>query len=203
MDEVKSIRDQAVAIQLYARQARDKSLEADAAEIRERAEYRLGEMLAAQREAGLLNPGTRLIGGGNGAGGSVMNPPADLPTLKELGITKALANKARKAFSLPADIFEAALTERRRQILANTRITAAAFDSQPPPSASRATSNSRGCNGSYAGAYDRPIPADLRGYVHHRRGLTRNRWTPLSPIQPIRENISRASSILPVVHRSG
>ena len=50
------------------------------------------------------------------------NPPADLPTLKELGITKALANKARKAFSLPADTFEAALTERRRQILANTRV---------------------------------------------------------------------------------
>jgi methylase of polypeptide subunit release factors len=122
VDEVKNIRDQATAIQLYARQARDKSLEADAAEIRERAEYRLGEMLAAQREAGLLNPGTRLIGGGDGAGGSVSNPPADLPPLKELGITKALANKARKAFSLPADTFEAALTERRRQILANTRV---------------------------------------------------------------------------------
>jgi hypothetical protein len=122
VDEVKSVRDQAVAIQLYARVARDKSLEADAAEIRERAEYRLGEMLAAQREAGLLNPGTRLIGGGDGAGGSVMNPPADLPTLKELGITKALANKARKAFSLPADTFEAAVKDRRRQILANARI---------------------------------------------------------------------------------
>ena len=71
VDEVKDVRDQASAIQLYARQARDKCLEADAAEIRERAEYRLGEMLAAQREAGLLNPGTRLVGGGDGAGGFV------------------------------------------------------------------------------------------------------------------------------------
>jgi 16S rRNA G966 N2-methylase RsmD len=122
VDEVKTIRDRVTAIQLYARQARDKSLEADAAEIRERAERRLGEMLTAQREAGLLNPGTRLIGGGDGAGGFVTDPPADLPTLKELGINKALANKARKAFDLRNETFEAALNERRRQLLANTRI---------------------------------------------------------------------------------
>jgi 16S rRNA G966 N2-methylase RsmD len=122
VDEVKDVRDKAMAMQLYARQAKNKSLEADAAEIRERAEYRLGEMLAVQRSAGLLNPGTRVIGGGDGAGGSVMNPPADLPTLKELGITKALANKSRKAWALPKETFEAALTERRRQILANTRV---------------------------------------------------------------------------------
>jgi hypothetical protein len=122
VDEVKTIRDKAVAMQVYAEQAKNKSLEADAAEIRERAEYRLGEMLAAQHNAGLLNPGTRLIGGGNGAGGSVRNPPAGLPTLKELGIGKALANKARKAFSLRKDIFEAALNERRRQLLASARI---------------------------------------------------------------------------------
>ena len=82
----------------------------------------LAKCLLAQREAGLLNPGTRLVGGGDGAGGSVMNPPADLPTLKELGITKALANKARKASALPRETFEAALRERRRQILANARI---------------------------------------------------------------------------------
>jgi 16S rRNA G966 N2-methylase RsmD len=122
VDEVKDVRDKAMAIQLYAEQAKNKSLEANAAEIRERAEYRLGEMLAAQGKAGLLNPGTRLIGGGSGAGGSVRNPPADLPTLKELGITKALANKARNAFDLPPGVFERALHERCRQILANARI---------------------------------------------------------------------------------
>ena len=76
---------------------------ADAAEIRERAEYRLGEMLAARREAGLLNRGTRLLGGGDGAGGFVIDPPAELPTLREFGIGKVLANKARKASALAKD----------------------------------------------------------------------------------------------------
>jgi len=121
IDEVKGVADKAMAMQLYARQARDKSLMADAAEIRERAEYRLAEMLAGQREAGLLNPGTRLMGGGNGAGGSVTNPPADLPTLEQ-GINKRLADKARKVFALPQDIYEAALSEYLRKILANSRI---------------------------------------------------------------------------------
>jgi len=122
VDEVKDIRDRATAMALYAKQARNKCLQADAAEIRERAEYRLGQMIAAQAEAGLLNPGTRLLGGGTGAGGFIQDPPADLPTLKELGINKALANTARKTAVLPRDLFEAALAERRRQILANTRV---------------------------------------------------------------------------------
>ena len=122
LDEVKSIRDQTSAMAACAHQAGNKQLEADAAEIRERAERRLGEMIAAQREAGSLNPGTRLIGGGTGAGGFVADPPADLPTFKQLGIGKALANKARKASALPRETFEAALTERRRQFLKNTRV---------------------------------------------------------------------------------
>jgi hypothetical protein len=49
----------------------------------------------------------------DGAGGFVTDPPANLPTLNEVGIAKALARKARNAFSLPADIFEDAVQDRR------------------------------------------------------------------------------------------
>ena len=122
VDELKNILDQAAAMQACARQARNKEMEADAAEIRERAEYKLGEMIAAQRDAGLLNPGTRLLGGGIGAGGFVADPPAHLLTLQSLGINKHLADKARKAFAFSQELFEAALAERRRQILRNTRV---------------------------------------------------------------------------------
>src|SRR6516164_2282803 len=66
VDEVKSIRYEAQRMAACAHQAGNKQLEADAAEIRERAERRLGQMIAAQRNLGLLNPGTRLLGGGNG-----------------------------------------------------------------------------------------------------------------------------------------
>ena len=48
-DEAKGIRDRAEAMRAYARQARNKQLEVDAAEIRIRAERRLGQILAAQK----------------------------------------------------------------------------------------------------------------------------------------------------------
>ena len=49
IDEVQQIAANAEALRAYARQARNRQLEIDAAEIRLRAERRVGELMAAQR----------------------------------------------------------------------------------------------------------------------------------------------------------
>ena len=47
IDEVKNIKDQAEALRAYALQAKNSTLEADAWEIRKRAEDKLGELSSA------------------------------------------------------------------------------------------------------------------------------------------------------------
>jgi len=51
VDEVKGIRDKAEAMRAYAKQTKDYDMANWAAEIRIRAERKMGEMLMAQKEA--------------------------------------------------------------------------------------------------------------------------------------------------------
>jgi len=107
-DEVKDWADRAAATQAYARMAKDKGLEVDAAEIRIRAERRLGEMLAEQKAGGGMAKGHRF------AGGAEKEPPA--PTLAEVGIDKKLSARAQKTAAIPAPEFEGIVEEWRDRV---------------------------------------------------------------------------------------
>lgn len=117
VDEAKQIRDAAEAIRAYARQAKNRELEIDAAEIRFRAERRVGELIQAQREQIGLPKGQLRRG-------SDLDPRDEKPTLAEAGIDKHLADRARKLAAVPPDKFDDLVGEWRRRVhLETERVT--------------------------------------------------------------------------------
>jgi hypothetical protein len=117
IDEAKGLRDKGEAMRVYAKQAKNKLLEVQAAEIRIRAERRIGELMAAQRDAGKLAEGHRYTGG------SETDPPAQ-PTLSDAGIDKHLADRARKMAAIPADEFDGIVSDWRERVAdENARVT--------------------------------------------------------------------------------
>jgi len=112
VDEVKSLLDKAEAMRLYGRMAKDKTLEMDAAEIRMRAERRLGQMLAEQKAAGGMNKGQLKQGPAlvNNEDGKAS------PTLADVGISYDLSSRAQKMAAVPEAEFEAEVGEWRDRV---------------------------------------------------------------------------------------
>lgn len=125
VDEVKAWADKAAAMQAYGRMAKDKSLEVDAAEIRIRAERRLGEMLAAQKADGGLNRGAQGVGSNQYATKEVSSSSTRTPTLASAGISYDLSSRAQKLAAIPEQEFEETLGEWRDNVKAEgARVTA-------------------------------------------------------------------------------
>lgn len=114
VDEVKDIRDQGIAMAAYARQAKNRELEADAIEIRMRATRRLDQMRQAQKETVGLATGTQgQLSGRTASGGLSLNPPEERPTLASQGIDKNLAHQARQLGAMSDEKFEAVVADAR------------------------------------------------------------------------------------------
>lgn len=101
IDEVKDIRDKALALQLYARQANDTGLERQVHDIRVRAERRTGELLReAPKAVGTRGAGRPPLGGRE------ERPPKSIQTLADLGLSKDQSSQFQKLAAVPEDLFE-------------------------------------------------------------------------------------------------
>lgn len=111
VDEVKAIHDQSEALRHYSRLAKNRQLEVDAAEIRIRAERRLGQLLNEKKAAGALRgQGERIISNVDSV--DISNRA---PTLAEIGVTRDLSSRAQKIAAVPDDEFELTLAEHREE----------------------------------------------------------------------------------------
>jgi hypothetical protein len=103
VDEVKDIRDQALAFEVYSRQARNIDAERRACEVRLRAERKCGELDKVREKARGGQPYQ--------ATGSTAEPVERTPTLADLGISKRQAHDWRRLADVPVEQFEQALAD--------------------------------------------------------------------------------------------
>lgn len=106
VDEVAELRSKAEALRHYARQAGDRDLELQAAQIRFRAERRMGELLIAAKQAGQVRAGRPENPSDSEAfsAGEISRV-----TLREAGIDHKLSSRAQKVAAMDAAEFEQAL----------------------------------------------------------------------------------------------
>ena len=103
VDEVKDIHDRAVALEHYARQAKNTEMVRQCAEIRVRAERKTGELLAQMNKAkGAREPGTN-------RGATLSEAPTASKTLGDLGISRDQSSQWQRLAEMPEDQFEAAI----------------------------------------------------------------------------------------------
>jgi hypothetical protein len=103
IDEVKHIRNVAMAVQCYARQAKNLEAEQQAIEIRIRAERRAGELLSKMpKNNGVVDRDKKGQTRSSGGRPRVSEPP----TLADLGITKSQSSRWQKLATMKDEEFE-------------------------------------------------------------------------------------------------
>jgi N6-adenosine-specific RNA methylase IME4 len=125
-DEVTQLHSAAQKAEAYARIAKDRKLQADAAEIVARAERKLGIMLRAAKDEGLISKGGRPANSNltEPETGADAEPVFDKTpfTLAEIGVDKKLSSRAQKAAELDDEGFEVIVSQARDKILSSDAV---------------------------------------------------------------------------------
>lgn len=116
VDEVKDIRDKSEAMRAYARMAKDTQLEADATELRLRAERRLGIMLSAAKLTGQLSRGQPPKNSSNEEEYSRIK-------LSDAGIDHKLSMRSQKVGGIGEQAFEVLIDNVRQRIADGSRVS--------------------------------------------------------------------------------
>jgi N6-adenosine-specific RNA methylase IME4 len=111
VDEVKEIRDKAIAMQVYAQQARDTELIEHATEIRLRAEIRAGELLNEMARHGQRD-------NGKGNRNPALKSQCATPKLADLGVTKSQSSRWQQKAALPPDKQEEMIARAKKTAIA-------------------------------------------------------------------------------------
>ena len=107
IDDAKLLRNKAMALVVFAQQAKDRSLIEDATEIRLRAERRAGEILREMEKN---------KGGVPGKTGRKGRPVLDAtPKLADLGVTKSQSSNWQRLAAIEADALEARVDRAKRK----------------------------------------------------------------------------------------
>lgn len=128
VDEVKDIRDKALAIEVYARQAKNVEAETKACEIRLRAERRAGQMLGEMDKS----TGGRPVENQSHDATGYSEPRAAKP-LSDLGISKTQSSRWQKLAAIPEEDFEATFAKPERKPSTTGIIAAHKQKTEPPP----------------------------------------------------------------------
>ncbi|WP_233867251.1 hypothetical protein [Paraburkholderia adhaesiva] len=115
VDEIKALHDQALALEIYARQAQNFEAERKATEIRIRAERQAGELL--HRMARATPSGNNQHVRKEDVSRDVTHPPR----LDELGISRNQSSRWQQLADVPDETFEAVLADKSEPV-STTRI---------------------------------------------------------------------------------
>jgi|SRR5580692_9895508 hypothetical protein len=130
VDEVKDMRDKAMALQVYAQQAQNFEAERKAQEIRVRAERRAGELLKAMPKA-KPSGGDRKSAEFQASRESRLDPQPG--TLHALGISHNQSSQWQQLANVPQETFEAAIADTDEPLSAGRIIERHDAATQPAP----------------------------------------------------------------------